>query len=167
MDTQTANFLPSIAGGATINKFGDYEMRALRKLICFTGLLALVSAIPVMAQIDNPVTFEAPFAFYAGNAKLPAGNYSVTQPEDADDLLLIRSADGSHSVFVEVEPVSSATPARKTEVTFKKYGDSEFISSVSVQGEDLRMRAVASKVEKNAAKTGVASTHALSAKSGS
>lgn len=142
-------------------------MRTFHKLFCFATLLTVLCAIPAMAQIPTQVTFEAPFAFYAGNAQFPAGKYSITQPEDPDDLLLIRSADGSHSVLVEFEPISSITPPEKTEITFKKYGDSEFISNVTVQGEDIAMKVVPSKVEKNAAKNGEARMHALSARRGS
>lgn len=142
-------------------------MRTLNKLICFAGLLLLVSAIPAMAQIDNQVTFEAPFAFYAGNAKLPAGSYRVTQPDANDQLLLIESADGSHSVFVEYVPVESEAPSKKTEITFKKYGSADFMNFISVQGDDSGMKILQTKVEQNTAREASAATHSLLAKSGS
>src|SRR5258708_3532227 len=47
-----------------------------------------LSAIPTVTQVNNTVTFEVPFAFYAGNAKMPAGSYTVTQPDDNAELLL-------------------------------------------------------------------------------
>src|SRR5882672_591085 len=96
-------------------------MKAIQKLTVLMGVLFLFSAIPTMAQIDNMVTFEAPFAFYAGNAKMPAGSYRVTQPDDNAGLLLIESANGSHSVFVDYVPVESGTAAAQTEITFNKY----------------------------------------------
>ena len=68
-------------------------MRIFQKLTMLMSMVWLLSAISAMAQIDNRVTFQAPFAFYAGNAKLPAGSYTVTQPDDNADLLLIESAD--------------------------------------------------------------------------
>lgn len=141
-------------------------MRNLNKLVCLTALLALVYAIPVVAQIDNQVSFQAPFAFYAGNAKLPAGNYRVTESDAGDNTLLIESTDGAHSVFVDYEPSDSPTPAGKTEITFKKYGDNEFISAISIEGNDSRMTFVPSKAEKKASTNGEAATHALSAKKG-
>jgi len=141
-------------------------MRTLNKLICFGGLLVLVSTIPAMAQIANQVTFEAPFAFYAGNAKLPAGSYRVTQPDANDQLLLVESADGVHSVFVEYVPVDSAEPSKKSEVTFKKYGSTDFLNSISVQGDDSGMKILQTKAEQKAAKTATASTHSLAASNG-
>jgi hypothetical protein len=54
-------------------------------IVCMASSLVLC-AIPSMAQIANSATFDAPSAFYAGNAKTPAGSYRVTQP-NADDSL--------------------------------------------------------------------------------
>ena len=141
-------------------------MRTFNKLMCLTGLLLLVSAMPAMAQIANKVTFEAPFAFYAGNTKLPAGSYRVTQPDANDQLLLVESADGAYSVFVEYVPIDSAEPSAKSEVTFKKYGSTDFLNSISVQGDDSGMKILQTKAEQNAAKTATAATHSLAASNG-
>jgi hypothetical protein len=140
-------------------------MKTFQKLTVFMSMLCLLSAIPAMAQVDNRLTFQAPFTFYAGNAKLPAGSYTVTQPDDNTDLLLIESADGSHSVFVEYLADGSDTAPSKTEVTFNKYANAEFLSRISVQGQ-TSMQVLASKAEQNAAKAAAAEKHSLSAKSG-
>ena len=140
-------------------------MKTLQKLSVLMSMLCLLSAIPAMAQIENKVTFQAPFAFYAGNAKLPAGNYTVTQPDDNAELLLIESADGSHSVFVEYVADGSATAPSKTEVTFNKYANADFLGRISVEGQNS-MQILASKAERNAAKAAAAEKHSLSAKLG-
>src|SRR6266849_10595001 len=119
-------------------------MNLFKKLTMLMSILCLLSVIPAMAQIDNRLTFQAPFTFYAGLAKLPAGSYTVTQPDDNAELLLIESADGSHSVFVEYVAGGSDTPPSKTEVTFNKYADTEFLSRISVEGQTL-MQILASK----------------------
>jgi hypothetical protein len=69
-------------------------MNTLKKRIALMGLLSMLCAIPSMAQISNRVTFDAPSVFYAGNAKLPAGSYTVTQPDPDNNLLLIEDASG-------------------------------------------------------------------------
>jgi hypothetical protein len=140
-------------------------MKPFQKLTVLIGMLFLLSAIPAVAQIDNGVTFQASFAFYAGNAKLPPGSYTVRQPVDTAELLLIESADGSHSVFVDYVPDDSNNPPSKTEVTFNKYANAEFLSRISVQGQNS-MQIVASKAEQNAAKAAAAVKHSLSAKNG-
>jgi hypothetical protein len=140
-------------------------MKCFQKLTVLLSILFLLSALPAMAQIDNGVTFQASFAFYAGNAKLPPGTYTVRQPDDNAELLLIESADGSHSVFVDYMPDESNTPPSKTEITFNKYANAEFLSRISVQGQNS-MQILASKAEQNAAKAAAAVKHSLSAKNG-
>src|SRR6267143_2124623 len=115
-------------------------MKTFQKLTVLMGMLFLFSAIPTMAQIDNMVTFEAPFAFYAGNAKMPAGSYRVTQPDDSTELLLIENANGSHSVFVDYVPAESGTAAAHTEITFNKYATTAFLSRISLEGQHFGMQ---------------------------
>jgi len=141
-------------------------MKTFQKLLLFTTMLVLLSAIPSMAQMDNGVTFETQFAFYAGNAKMPAGSYKVTQPDANSDLLLIESPNGAYSVFVDFVPVQSETPASNTDVTFNKYGKTDFLNGISLQGQNFGIQIVASKAEQNAAKAAAAEKHTLSAKNG-
>jgi hypothetical protein len=130
------------------------------------GLLALLAAAPAAAQIDNAVTFNAPFAFYAGDAQLPAGNYRVTQPDITAMVLLIESADASKSAFVDYVPVTLATPASNGEITFKKYGSAEFLSGITLIGQEFAMEIRTSKAEESAATTAAAVKHTVSVKRG-
>ena len=140
-------------------------MNTLKKLIGLMGLLSILFAIPTMAQISNRVTFDAPFEFYAGNAKMPAGSYTLRQPDPEDNVLLIEDASGSHSVFVEYEVTSSDTPHAQTDVSFNKYGKADFLSLIWIQGKNSGMQIFPLKAERNAAKAAAAERHSLSAKS--
>jgi hypothetical protein len=126
----------------------------------------VLCAIPSMAQIANRVTFDAPSAFYAGNVKIPAGSYRMTQPEPNGNLLLIE-ASGSHWAFVECVIAHSETPHAQSDVTSNKYGNVEFLSAIWVDGRKSEMQILPSKVEQNAAKAAAAEKHSLSAKSAS
>lgn len=139
-------------------------MNTLKKLIVTMGSLSILCALPATAQIANKVTFDAPSAFYAENAKMPAGSYTVTQPDMDSNLLLIEDASGSHSAFVEYVVDPSVTDHARTDVTFNKYGKVEFLSSISVQGNDSAMQIVPSKLEHNTAKAAPAEKHSLTAK---
>jgi hypothetical protein len=139
-------------------------MNTVKKLIVLMGLLSVLCAIPAMAQIANKVTFDAPSAFYAGNAKMPAGSYTVTQQDGDDSLLLIEGAGGSHSAFVEYVVAPTDTPRPQTNVTFNKYGTAEFLSAIWIQGRNSEMQILPSKAEQNAAKAAAAEKHSLSAK---
>jgi hypothetical protein len=79
--------------------------------------------------------------------------------------LLIEDANRSHSAFVECEVASSETPHAQTDVTFNKYGKVDFLNAVWVQGTNSWVQILPTKVERNAAKAGVAEKHSLSAKS--
>jgi hypothetical protein len=139
-------------------------MNTVKKLIALMGFLSVLCAIPTMAQIPNKVTFDAPSAFYAGNAKMPAGSYSVTQPNADDNLLLIEDSSGSHSVFVEYVVAPSNTPHAQSDVSFNKYGNVDFLGTIWIQGRNSEMQILPSKAEQNAAKAANAEKHTLSAK---
>jgi len=137
----------------------------MKKLLVLTALLSITYAIPTMAQISTKVTFDAPTAFYAGNEKMPAGSYTVTQPNIDDHLLLIEDASGSDSAFVEFVVAPSATGQWKTDVSFTKYSDVEFLSAIRIEGQASEMQILPSKVEQNAAKAANADKSSLSATS--
>ena len=141
-------------------------MESFKRLIVPMSMLFLFAAIPSMAQIETRVIFQAPFEFYAGNTKLPAGSYTVTQPDDYEEMLLIEDANGSHSTFVEYVPAPSQTPASKTEVTFNKYGKTDFLNHIFLQGQTYGIEILRSKAEKNAAKAASSEKHSLTAKNG-
>ena len=140
-------------------------MKAFQKLAVLMSMVWLLSAIPAMAQVDNSLTFQAPFTFYAGNAKLPAGSYRVSQADDNSELLLIESTDGTHSVFIEYSADDSGSAPAKTEVTFNKYGNTEFLGRISIEGQNS-MQIQASKAEQHAAKVATSEKHSLTAKNG-
>jgi hypothetical protein len=140
-------------------------MNTLKNLIVPMGLLSVLCAIPTMAQTSNRMTFDAPSGFYAGNAKMPAGSYTVSQPDVDDNLLLIEDTSGLHSAFVEYIVASSDTPHEQSDVTFNQYGKVDFLSAICVQGLNSEMRIVPSKVKQNAARAAAAEKHSLSTKS--
>jgi hypothetical protein len=140
-------------------------MNNLKKLIVPMGLLLVICAVPSMAQIADRVQFDAPSAFYAGNAKMPAGTYNVSQLDVDSNLLLIEDASGSHSAFVEYDLASSNFPHADSDVTFNKYGKVDFLSAIWVEGQKSEMQILPSKLEQNAAKKASVEKHSLSAKS--
>src|SRR5882762_4299452 len=109
---------------------GENKMSTVKKQIALMGLLSVLFAIPAMAQIANSVTFETPSSFYAGNAKMPAGSYTVSQANLDDNLLLIEDTSRSHSAFVEYVVASSDTPHAQTDVTFNKYANVDFLNTI-------------------------------------
>jgi|ERR1700733_12591655 hypothetical protein len=111
-------------------------MHKVGKIVATVGMLSLLSVMPLMAQVDNSVVFTVPFPFYAGNVELPAGSYIVTQPNANVWTLLIRNIAGAKGEFINFIPTTSLHPHKKTKVSFQKYGDTGYLQTLSVEGEN-------------------------------
>jgi hypothetical protein len=139
--------------GAIMNNVG--------KVLIKMGFLSLLSVMPLAAQIDNGVDFTASFPFYAGDVKLPAGDYKVVRLDDTSDILQIQNRDDLHSVFVDFSPTESALPHRDSAVTFEKYGNTDYLDRVWIEGEEYGIRVDPGRVE--TAAEGNATQHATAA----
>src|ERR1700756_3202653 len=128
-------------------------MNTFHKLTVLMSFVLLLIAIPAMAQINQTVKFDAPFAFYAGNAELPAGSYTVTHSADNLDVLLVENDDRTQSAFVECRTVDTNSAPNDTEVAFNKYGMTDFLSRIWLQGESSAMEIQPSMAEKKAAQS--------------
>jgi hypothetical protein len=138
-------------------------MKNVSKLVVRMGLLSLLSVMPLNAQIVNGVDFTTSFPFYAGNAKLPAGSYKITQSDMDESILQIQSKDGVHSALIEFMPMHSAQPHPSSDVTFHKYGDTEYLNRIWVQGQKYGMKVEPTKAETKAAANANVVEHSLSA----
>jgi hypothetical protein len=140
-------------------------MKNFCKLAGMAGLMFLSFGLSAVAQIANGVDFTTSFPFYAGNAKMPAGAYTITQPADEDNtVLLIQSKDGSHTAFLDIAPTQAANPHAQTDISFKKYGTTEYLSQVWVGGQSYGMQILPTKAEQKAASNAAAEEHSVSAK---
>ena len=123
-------------------------MNNVRNVLVKMGLLSLLSVMPLAAQMmDNGVSFTAPSPFYAGDVKLPAGNYRVVQPNPDADVLQIENRSDLRSVFVDFEPTESALPHRNSAVTFEKYGDTDYLDRVWIEGQEYGIKVDPGQVE--------------------
>ena len=109
------------------------------KIVMAMGMLSLLSVMPLAAQVANSavnrVVFTAPFPFYAGTVKLPAGSYIITEPISNSKVVLLRNSDGAKGEFISFIPTRSLDPQKETDVTFQKYGDTGYLQTLSVEGE--------------------------------
>jgi hypothetical protein len=138
-------------------------MKKVSKLVVRMGLLSLLSVMPLAAQIVNGVDFTTSFPFYAGNAEMPAGSYKITQSDMDESILQIQSTDGAHSALVEFIPTHSAQPHPHSDVTFHKYGDTEYLNRIWVEGQQYGMEVDPTKAEAKAAANANVVEHSLSA----
>ena len=140
-------------------------MNRVVKLVLKMGALSLLSVMPLAAQMDNGVEFTTSFPFYAGDTKLPAGHYKVTQPDVNDDLLQVESLNGgAHSVFVEFLPTHSAQPHPKSDISFQKIGDTDYLNRVWIEGQNYGIKIAPGKDETEAAAAANTVQHSTVAK---
>ena len=113
-------------------------MHKLGKIVMTMGMLSLLSVMPLAAQVASSaassVVFTAPFPFYAGTVKLPAGSYKITEPNLSTKIVLIRNAEGTKGEFLSFIPTSSFRPQKETDVTFQKHGDTGYLRGLSIEG---------------------------------
>jgi len=81
-------------------------------------------------------------------------------------MLLVENSSGSHSAFVEFNSTSSENPHAQSDVTFNKYGKTDFLNLLWVQGQNSGMQIVPTKAEQMAAKAAAPVRHSVSAKNG-
>jgi hypothetical protein len=136
-------------------------MKRFCKVALTMAVFVLGSTLPVMSQIDNGLDFTTSFPFFAGNAKMPAGSYKVTQTDIDASELLIQSTDGKYSAFVEFIATRSPQPHTQSDVTFQKYGSVEYLDRIWVEGQRYGMKLDPTKAEKKAAANAAPVEHSI------
>jgi hypothetical protein len=138
-------------------------MKNIRKLVVSMGFLSLLSVMPLSAQVENGVRFTTSFPFYAGNAEMPAGSYKITQSDMDQNELKIQSNDGMHSALLEFIPTHSSQPHPHSDVTFHKYGNTEYLNRIWVRNQEYGMKLDPTKAETKAAANANVVEHSVSA----
>ncbi len=130
-------------------------MRKPGVVVILTAVFALLASFPAFAQ--NSFKFQMSSSFYAGNAKLPAGSYVITQMSGSPNLYSLDNTAGSHSVVLETRPSSKASKT-KPEIVFNKYGDTDYLERVETS-EGTSFDIMPGSAEKLAAKKGSPQPH--------
>jgi hypothetical protein len=105
------------------------------RTIVLGSILFLLSLGAASAQIFSNVEFVTTTPFTAGNATVPAGRYIVRLTDDPS-MLEIANPSGTISVLIEVEPMETYGTAKRTVITFNKYGERLVFKSVVVEGQE-------------------------------
>ena len=133
-------------------------MKKSAVFVALIGMTMLAGGLSSFAQAIA-YNFKAPASFYAGNAKMPAGNYTLRQSGDEASLFELSNNAGSHSVILETRP-SSKTSKGKPEVLFNKYGGTDYLEAVETS-DGSSIDIVPSAAEKQAAKKGSPQPHSV------
>jgi hypothetical protein len=133
-------------------------MKKSAVFVALIGMTMLLGGLSSFAQ-SPAFNFRAPATFYAGNAKMPAGTYTLRQSQDDPQMWELQNASGSHSVLLEARQSSKASKG-KPEVLFNKYGGMDYLEGVETStGNSIDIQVGAA--EKMAAKKGSPTPHTI------
>jgi hypothetical protein len=135
-------------------------MRKIGILAVVICLMTLLSGLPASAQ--NAFNFEMSSSFYAGNAKMPPGTYTLRQVQGEPEMYELQNSSGSPSVIVETRQ-SSKTAKGNPEILFNRYGTTDYLEAIETSAGNS-VDILPSAAEKIAAKKGTAQPHTVPTK---
>jgi len=115
----------------------------MKKRAFVTATLFVLSIIVAaqVAQADEPMLVNIPFAFVAGNVTLPAGEYRVQKLDGNSAVVLIRCSDATASAMVVTHAAQAKELQTESKLIFNQYGNRYFLSQVwtagSIRGRQL------------------------------
>jgi hypothetical protein len=112
----------------------------------------MIWAITAFAQ-SRPLRADIPFEFYVGEKLLPAGTY-VLRPTAQGDAIRISNEKGNESVFVMATLHRPNHAVDLNRVTFNRYGNTSFLSSIYWIGYPNGRQLATSKIERQLAQNG-------------
>jgi hypothetical protein len=136
-------------------------MKHVLKITAAAAALTIGSALPAMAQITDGLAFKTSFPFYAGNTKMPAGSYRISEAGVDTNELQIQSVSGYSSAFLQFDPTLSAQPHRHSYVTFHRYADVNYLNRIWVAGQSYGMKFKPTKAELSSASTTAVTEHPI------
>ncbi len=126
-------------------------------VVALLGVTMLMGGVPSFAQ--TAYNFHFASSFYAGNAKMPAGTYTLRQSGEDPQIFELANTTSSHSVLLETRPSSKASKG-KPEIIFNRYGTMEYLEGVETNGGNS-IDIEPSAAEKLAAKKGSPKPHSV------
>src|SRR5882762_1863658 len=103
-------------------------------------MLSILAATQV-ARAQDAMVVDIPFAFTAGNATLPAGEYRVQKLDRNSAVLLIHCWDAKASALVITNAAQAKETQTESKLVFNRYGNRYFLSQVwnagSIRGRQL------------------------------
>lgn len=104
-------------------------------MVLTMALTAIAGASP--AHADQMLTTTVPFDFIVGDARLPAGDYIVTEMSQ-DGMVSIASKDRERTAFVLTVRAVFDRKASTTELVFERFGGQNFLSQIIGEGRQGR-----------------------------
>jgi hypothetical protein len=132
-------------------------MKKMGVLVGLTAMMVVSGGLRASAQTS--FSFHMSSSFYAGNAKMPAGTYTLRQSDEDANTFSLQNGAGTHSVILEGRQSSKASKG-KPEILFNRYGTTDYLEGVETStGNSIDIMGGAA--EKLAAKKATAQPHTV------
>jgi hypothetical protein len=106
-----------------------------KRTFVMTGLLLLSLMVAAqVVQAQETLIVNIPFAFVAGQATLPAGEYRVERLEKGSAVVLIHRVQPGASVMVMSIAAQANAPQSDSKLVFNRYGNRYFLSQYWTAG---------------------------------
>ena len=119
------------------------------KLFATLSSLTLFTAAAAFAQGNRGMHADIPFAFRIGTTVLPAGQYEVRPQESG--VLLIRCIPCKAAALIVMNRISPGK-TQASELVFNRYGETRFLSRISLPQYSLGKELSKSKAEREFAR---------------
>jgi hypothetical protein len=125
------------------------------KKLWLTIFAAAALALPLCAQVGNPVRVDIPFAFAVENTTAAPGTYVVTSQFGSVVLLA-----GSRSYYLQTSPIGPSTSPQGPKLVFHRYGNRYFLAQIwtGSRSGNFPMSRVERELTKTAAAAGQTQT---------
>jgi hypothetical protein len=100
----------------------------------------LMASVAVFAQANQVLRVHIPFAFVAGSAALPAGDYAVHQDENSG-LITLQNADGKSAAAVLSSTGSMPLKSQSSQLVFQKRNGKVVLTEIRTSSQPTRMLA--------------------------
>jgi len=130
------------------------EVPMKKRLFVIAALLMFASIAATQVVLANePMLVNIPFAFVAGNATLPAGEYRVEKLDGNSAVVLIRSSDANAAAVVLSNAAQAKETPTQSKLIFKRYDNRYFLSQVWTAGSIRGRELMKSRAEKEIAQS--------------
>lgn len=105
----------------------------MKKLLGLAPAIVLAAAggLTLQAQITDAIHAHVNHSFVAGEQTLPPGTYTFRIEGNTDmSVMRIQNRSGDNVAQITVRQSTDSRTPRHTELIFKKYGNTEFLSKV-------------------------------------
>jgi hypothetical protein len=92
-------------------------------------LLVLAARAPAQAQIVGQVKANIGYSFMIGDKTLPPGEYTFRMESDAQ-AMTVQNQKGDNFAQFEVRQTTANHTPRHSELVFRKFGNTEFLSKI-------------------------------------